>query len=82
MRPNLQCTGFYNMDTFYIFLGAIVLIIVVNFFQNAREKKFITPKKKDKGQSFSELLNYYALVDDGIILTTEGTLRACRVAAN
>ncbi len=74
MSPNLQFTGFYNMPTFYIFLVAIVLIILVNFFQNAREKDFITPKKKDIGQSFSELLNYTALVDSGIILTTEVTL--------
>ncbi|MBU1586282.1 MAG: hypothetical protein KKE44_26495 [Proteobacteria bacterium] len=48
--------------------------MLVNFFFNFTEKEFITLKKKDKSQSFSELLNYTALVDDGIILTNEGTL--------
>jgi type IV secretion system protein TrbE len=64
------------MGNFYIFLIAITLIVLVNFFLNYREKDFITPQKKDKSQSFSELLNYTALVDDGIILTTQGTLIA------
>ncbi len=64
------------MNIFYPIFVAIGLIVLVNFFYNSKEKDFITPKKKDKGQSFSELLNYAALVDDGIILTTEGTLIA------
>jgi len=64
------------MNIFYIFFGAVAVILLINFFYNSKEKDFITPKKQDKGQSFSELLNYTALVDDGIILTTEGTLIA------
>lgn len=64
------------MEYFYLFLTAIGLIVLVNFFLNYREKDFITPKEKDKSQSFSELLPYTALVDDGIMLTTEGTLIA------
>ena len=62
------------MAIFYTFFVAVVLIVLVNFFYNYREKDFISPKTKDKAQSFSELLNYASLVDDGIILTTEGTL--------
>ena len=64
------------MENFYIILVAASLIVLVNFFLNFKEKDFITPKRKDKNQSFSELLNYTALVDDGIILTTQGTLIA------
>lgn len=64
------------MAIFYMFFVAIALIVLVNFFYNHREKEFITPKISDNAQSFSELLNYAALVDDGIILTTEGTLIA------
>ncbi len=64
------------MENFYLFFIAVILIALVNFFQNFQEKDYITPKKKDKAQSFSELLPYASLVDSGIILTTEGTLIA------
>ncbi|MCP3875593.1 MAG: hypothetical protein GY699_20870, partial [Desulfobacteraceae bacterium] len=64
------------MDIFYIFLFAASVIVLVNFFFNYTEKEYISLKKKDKNQSFSELLNYDALVENGIILTNEGTLLA------
>ncbi|MBU1343524.1 MAG: hypothetical protein KKE44_10065 [Proteobacteria bacterium] len=64
------------MEIFYTFFVAVALIVLVNFFYNFKEKEFITPKIKDRNQSFSELLNYTALVDDGILLTTQGTLIA------
>ncbi len=64
------------MNYLYFFLIAAVCILLLNFFLNYQEKDYITPIKKDKNQSFSELLHYTSLVGDGILLTTQGTLIA------
>lgn len=62
------------MTIFWIFSGAISIILLLNFWQNIRTPQHITPIERDKDPSFAELLNYATMVDEGIILTREGFL--------
>lgn len=60
----------------YSIFALLIIIFAFNVALNVRDFNFISKYKKDRDKSFIEFLNYTALVDDGIILTEEGTLIA------